>query len=260
MYQTNQEMPQNLQEKKPHNVLMVILYFFSMFILTSIPRMAVIMQQKSKGITDTAQIDKDLLNRSSVYGLILAYAVVAVCVIVFYHRTIKNEFKKNKSFLSWLGTSVVGYIITYLISFASMIIIICIKNGETTANQQGINMGYQMAMPIILKAMYLLSIMIVAPFAEEIIFRFILQNWIEKQCKKLIGTKISAAIAIICSGFIFGFIHTFKLSIDLIAYFPMGMFFGFMYRRKKNLSHSIGIHALNNTVSTVLSMLFQTIV
>lgn len=256
MYQTNQELPQNLQQKKkPHNILMCVIYFISMMILTSVPMMILMVNELNKG-GNPSEIDQNLINSALVYGMDLGYAVLAITAALLYHRVIKDEFKKNTSIWSFIATIGVEYIIFFIVNCASSILMAYLKGSDaTTENQQGVEMGYDAVMPIPAKILYFLSIMIIAPFVEEIIFRFIFQNWVERQCLKLMGAKSSAVIAVLCSSFLFGFIHTFAISLDLIIYMSMGIVLGIIYRRKKNLSHSIGTHALNNTISVCISML-----
>ena len=93
----------------------------------------------------------------------------------------------------------------------------------------------------------IISICILAPLLEEGICRgAILRRLLEKPWKPWVGIVVSALI--------FAVMH-FNFSQGIGA-FTMGLFLGWIYYRTRNLWPCIFIHALNNTVCTVIYLFF----
>ena len=99
----------------------------------------------------------------------------------------------------------------------------------------------------------LVTIILIAPFLEEFLFRGFLQNFL----KRLVGRKA----AIMLAALTFALFH-FSLSQDLgnvplvASLFVLALFLGFIYERQQSLFASIGLHMTFNTIS-VLRILFS---
>ncbi len=99
----------------------------------------------------------------------------------------------------------------------------------------------------------LVTIILVAPMIEELLFRGFLQNFL----KRFIGRKS----AILLAALIFAFFH-FSFSQDLgnvplvASLFVLALFLGFIYERQQSLFASIGLHMTFNTIS-VLRIIFS---
>ena len=94
----------------------------------------------------------------------------------------------------------------------------------------------------------LISIIVVAPLIEEVLFRGLLQRYI----KKCLGIKA----ALLLSSFFFAIMH-FQLAQGigniplLISLFIFALYLGFLYEKKKSLVASIALHFIFNLVSVV---------
>ena len=96
----------------------------------------------------------------------------------------------------------------------------------------------------------LISTVLLAPFAEEGIFRLGL--------KKVIKNKY---IFMVISGLLFGFMHVFPTDIGLavaltysITYVSMGIYLAYIYTETDNIWICIIVHAINNLISMVAIM------
>jgi membrane protease YdiL (CAAX protease family) len=99
----------------------------------------------------------------------------------------------------------------------------------------------------------LISVVILAPFIEEFLFRGILQSFIRKH----IGSTQAIFITALCFSF-------FHFSWDqgwgnlpiIGSLFPLALFLGFLYEKQKSLLSSIGLHSLFNLLS-ILNLYFM---
>lgn len=95
------------------------------------------------------------------------------------------------------------------------------------------------------KILTVISFVFIAPIFEELIFRgILLPSWSKRYGvkKALIGTSV-----------LFGLLH---LNLIFLPYFFLGLFFGVVYLRKKNLLSTIILHMTNNAIATSF-MLFS---
>lgn len=92
----------------------------------------------------------------------------------------------------------------------------------------------------------ILSICIIGPVAEEIIFR-----------RGIMGSLMESAkwrkYALVISAAVFGIIHFNP--VQVICAFALGMFLGWLYQRTHSIVLPILCHILNNTVSTVVTII-----
>ena len=94
--------------------------------------------------------------------------------------------------------------------------------------------------PILMASMTILC----APLAEEVVFRFTIMRGLLKH----------PWLGIFLSSFLFGMIHVISAGdfIYIIQYMAMGIALGYTYYRHQNIWYSIGVHAVQNFISTVL--------
>jgi membrane protease YdiL (CAAX protease family) len=93
-----------------------------------------------------------------------------------------------------------------------------------------------------------ITVCILAPIIEEILFRGIL-------LRGLLQNGTSPILAIFLSSFLFGLAHLNPW--QFLGAGLLGAIFGFVYYRTKSLWLPIFLHALNNTISFVMMMKFQ---
>jgi membrane protease YdiL (CAAX protease family) len=87
---------------------------------------------------------------------------------------------------------------------------------------------------------------VLAPVCEETFFRGLLHNYLRQR------TFLALAIAI--QGFIFGFLHSMNLTHSIITSF-LGIILGLVYEWRRTLVASIFVHALQNFVAMMFTVL-----
>lgn len=94
---------------------------------------------------------------------------------------------------------------------------------------------------------------IMGPFVEEIVYRYMIQDWLDSRIKnKLIVIFISAAI--------FALIHMNELDIWIFGeYFVSGLVLTILYHRKHSIYTNILVHGMFNIVQMILSLLLAAI-
>ncbi|MCD8899537.1 CPBP family intramembrane metalloprotease [Staphylococcus gallinarum] len=90
---------------------------------------------------------------------------------------------------------------------------------------------------------FLIVIIFVAPFLEELLFRGIFKETIFKKSAFLLPLIISSAI--------FSSLHGSTNWISFLMYMTLGMFFYLIYNRRKNLKDSMMVHMLNNAMAGI---------
>ena len=96
---------------------------------------------------------------------------------------------------------------------------------------------FMLSEPIILS---LISVIIIAPIAEEFLFRGFLYSQLKR-------TKMGSWGAITLSSFLWTVIHFQYEILILIVLFVFGMFLGYVRMAYNSLSLPISLHAMNNT-------------
>ncbi len=90
---------------------------------------------------------------------------------------------------------------------------------------------------------FLISIGIIGPICEEILFRGAIYGWFRRYYKPWVGIIISSAI--------FGILHYETLTRLLFA-LSIGVYMAWMYEREKTLAAPITLHILNNSIVVAL--------
>lgn len=89
-----------------------------------------------------------------------------------------------------------------------------------------------------------------APFAEELTFRYLLLG--------KMPTKLIKAIMLIVQGILFGLIHYYNFNGNVIATIPymvIGIYFGIIYLAFQNIWGSIVVHWIFNSINSMLPAL-----
>jgi membrane protease YdiL (CAAX protease family) len=104
------------------------------------------------------------------------------------------------------------------------------------------------------------SAVLVAPLAEEFLFRVVLQGWLEKQMPKLrrrAGPKVrlvSRILPILGSSALFAALHE---GANRPALFVLAVFLGFLYRQTHRIAPCVVLHVAINSV-TMIGLLLGT--
>lgn len=96
-------------------------------------------------------------------------------------------------------------------------------------------------------AIGILSIALIGPIAEEVVFRGFV-------CRSLLKSGVPTGLTIVISAIIFGVIH-FNPAQIMFA-FIMGLFLGYIYCRTGNLVIPIIAHVVNNSISAAMMAIY----
>ena len=88
-----------------------------------------------------------------------------------------------------------------------------------------------------------IAVVILAPLAEEFVFRVILQGWLQ--------TRLSAGQAITVVAVLFSAVHKWP---DALPLFPLALILGYVYYRRHSLLAVYVLHALFNLSNLILAL------
>ncbi|EJP86946.1 CPBP family intramembrane glutamic endopeptidase [Bacillus cereus] len=179
------------------------------------------------------------------YYLLLFDAAVVTIVLFAYKPVlhfIKNIWdvsvlKNGKTYLYLL----IGFIIIALTQYV-MLELFSFESAEQQRDQLG---GEALQNSLIQSIIYVLSVAIITPIKEEILYRGILYRFFEKKYSFLVGTIISS--------FIFGILHGgFPITAMI-----MGIVFAMLYKKTQSIVPSIILHIVWNllvSISMIVSL------
>ena len=168
-------------------------------------------------------------------GLGLPLAFIAGAWFLSWWRGLSNTAYEWKS--NFIPLTIVGLILTYSVNYIVGAMITYLPGYE------GMMESYKAMFEDIDPMDLVLTVAIIGPICEEIIFRGVI---LEGMLKKYDTTK-----AILFSSLIFSVIHLQPLQV--IATFFIGLILGWIYVKTQSLWVCIGIHIVNNLVA-VLTM------
>lgn len=185
-----------------------------------------------------------VFNISETISIFIGNISFLVVLIAVFYKMFKDKFKDYcNNFSNYFGDGLKYWGIGLAVMFISnMIMAYVVFPGEIAANEE-INRVYILANPFI----GFVSISILAPFIEEMIFRFGLRKMVGK-------SKFFPLI----SAFAFGLPHvltgmTWSLSLNnllqllyVIPYGALGYAFGYIYNKTDNILVSMSIHSVHN--------------
>lgn len=170
----------------------------------------------------------------------------------------KRNFPEKKSIWFDLGMGVLGVIIALpLTQFFSLLIELILTvtlNIKQVPDQSAVTFLKSTLNSPTYFLLAVITISILAPLLEEIVYRGFLQSFL----KKYIGRNM----AIIATGFLFAISH-FTLdqklaNVSIIAIlFIFGLMLGFIYERQKSLFASISLHSVFNTLNIINLLIFK---
>ncbi len=186
-----------------------------------------------------------------VYANLISYLVLVIVSLLFFGSEIAKQFKQITSAKHFIKHILIGWLLLLAASYvAGFIILFFTQSSESSVNQQVLTdlMAFH---PILMGGMTILC----APLVEEVVFRLTIMRGLLKH----------PWVAILLSSFLFGLIHVissllignFADCIYIIQYMAMGGALGYVYYRHQNIWYSIGVHAIQNTFSTVIVILLS---
>lgn len=183
-----------------------------------------------------------VLNLSQFFGTL----VLTIGLIPFLKRPLikgYNQFKKN----IWnnIGAIIIGFLFVMLVQSIIGLIFNYFNIEGTSENQDSIVKALSSSTRIFI----LLSVVVIAPIVEELLFRQLLHGLLQESFKlpRIITVFISAAL--------FASLHA--TDIFFIQYFSMALILSGSYALfKENIFIPIGIHFLNNALVLVYAVLY----
>lgn len=218
----------NLRQAK--STLLIFTYIFVMFLLPTIS-----VHILAIFCTNDADIQ--------VYANLISYIVLVIVSLAFFGHELVEQFKKIPSYGAFIKGVLLGWCLLFAAScISSIIVVFFTQSEESSVNQQMIT-NLMEVHPLLMAGMTILC----APLAEEVVFRFTIMR----------GLLKNPWVGILLSSFLFGMIHVISAGdfIYIIQYMAMGMALGYVYYRHQNICFSIGVHAVQNLISTALVLL-----
>lgn len=207
--------------KAIENILYYILLFFGLSLLSGLLSFLI-----NKSLPNYEYSNSLLLNLSN----IIVYVGVSGFLFARNYDDIINSFKKFNIY------SIPKIIIGFVLIFLTSMLVSLLFSGQTN-NQSTINMMYEK------KSLLIIHAVILAPLAEEIVFR--------KSIRDLIKNPI---VYLIVSSLFFGLFHCLSGDFEnIIKYALPGLMFSIIYLNEENIGLSYIIHLLYNLVVILLA-------
>ena len=217
---------------KTRKFMTLITYFSTTFILQIVLMFPLTFGAAMLGLPLTDNLYNFLIEIDVVLCS-LAFIFIACYLIkdVLIENWKRLKFSKH-FFITVIGTTFLLYILSMVCSIIAEMV-----TGATNPINQEMIIDSMMAFPIL----NILTVVILAPIAEELVFRFAMIK---------INSKYKY-IWLIISSLIFGLLHIWGDYIYLLDYALFGFIIGFVYLKTENIWYPIAIHFLNTFISTI---------
>ncbi|WP_057491225.1 CPBP family intramembrane glutamic endopeptidase [Streptococcus orisasini] len=205
--------------------LIAAIAIIGLFVVSQTPDLLMIIWKKENPKLDTWQ-----------WLLIMILQIIVV--IGFYLLARRKELISSgvKHWLSWKTFTVVslGFIALFIIKLVGGIIL-TLEGKTSTNNQEMINQLFENSSLLVM----FMTIVIIAPLTEELIFRGLIPKLFSKRFEGL-GFAVGALL--------FGLLHGPSDIGSFVLYVGMGAVLAVICYRFKHLEYSILTHALNNAL------------
>lgn len=184
----------------------------------------------------------------SIWINVIRYLALGTISFFLFKDLYKDSINHWKSKpLKCIILVVVIFIIDIIATIISQIPLAIINPEYTSINDSNISIAIETVSWIII----LISLGILGPITEEIIFRGILVGKLSK--------KIPTYLSIIISSFLFMMIHIHIFKLDeflyFLSYFTTGIIYSVAYKKTNNISIPIILHILNNFPALLVMIL-----
>ncbi|MGH4117915.1 CPBP family intramembrane glutamic endopeptidase [Clostridium sp.] len=172
------------------------------------------------------------------FGVMVKYYVIIVLLKLFSNKVNHQKSKQNLNVMSFVYVSllVIGFRVVFDNSLIFWVSKISIPNLINKPFEE------QAISPILL----ILSLVVIAPIYEEIVFRGILLRGM--------ANKINPNIALVVSALFFAVVHL-NIAQGINA-FLLGLITGFIYLKTESIYLSIFAHFVNNLLAITVSSMF----
>jgi membrane protease YdiL (CAAX protease family) len=222
-----------------------VVLFFALQIVVGIATFAIAMVMDDRG-RDFVELSTDLefIALPTIWGLVLASLLMLV-LLWFYLRkadrvaVVKLDRWSQISAAKTVGLAALAIGAGLAFNYVYSTFVFPDVEMQATLN------ALIKAIPETLqnKVLLFITIAVIAPVLEEVLFRGLLQN--------SLANRMPTWAAILIASAIFGAAH-----LDLTAFAPlmaMGMAFGFLYHKTGSLRVNIAMHVVNNAAAILLS-------
>lgn len=220
--------------KKIITILKFILSFFIFFESADIQRLlATILGFKKIGVAQATLLS------------FLSNIIILLCLFLLFRKEIIKEFKIFKKNLSDdIDIGFKYWLIGLACMMVSNILIGLLFKSSGAANEEAVQKMIHAA-PMFM----IINAGILAPINEELLFR--------KNFRNILTNNF---FFIIISGLFFGYLHvsdatTLEQFLYIIPYSSLGICFAIMYSKTKTVFTSISMHAIHNTILSILSII-----
>jgi membrane protease YdiL (CAAX protease family) len=207
------------------------------------------------GITDPTAFTNSLLSSGNVQAIFLAFfAIVEIAMtapVFFLGFTLKR--------FSWESFGLKKITVSWKIILESLVVVVLVNGLEyfirflesqlkfklPEFNSQSLDILIPKSNSFWLYLVFLISIGIIGPICEELIFRGAIYGWFRRYYKPWIGILVSSLF--------FGLLHYETLTRMIFA-ISIGAYLAWMYERDKTLTSPIILHIMNNSI--VVTMMF----
>ncbi len=217
----------DLTSRKP--ALIILLYIFGMFLLPFITQTSLIGFLK---ITDMTQL--------VVLTNFISYVFLMIVVLLMFKSELISDFKRIPSVKHYCFGILKGEALVYGSAVAANLILLYVfQLSEDSQNQQMIEQ-VMATYPLLMAS----TTVLFAPVIEEVVFRYTIMS----------RPNLKPTSALLLSSVLFGLIHVISAGdyIYIILYLAMGLALGYVYQRSQNIWYSIGVHFLQNFISTII--------
>jgi membrane protease YdiL (CAAX protease family) len=194
---------------------------------------------------------KSYLRFGQFNSLYLAAVTVLILFIIFYlykkQLQTSNYWHFNQR-PHWRWRNLLIAIAALVMIYLAQIVLMTLIGGGDSSNQAALNrIGSSKSSNVLL---FNIMVVLLAPICEEVVFRGMFFNLFFTKAKwsnKLLG--------ILCSGFVFAYVHDPHFSKYYVVYWLMGCILAWTYLTTRDLRYSILVHMGNNFISILPSLL-----
>ncbi|MGL6056904.1 MAG: lysostaphin resistance A-like protein [Culicoidibacterales bacterium] len=175
---------------------------------------------------------------------LVVYTLAAVPMFALLHDELDHFFTISWQNKRLFGFQVLrGYGFMFLFSLIASLVMMLLQITDSSANQETVE-----SLISLVPFISTITIVILAPFVEEIVFRYLLIRGL----KKYIPVWAAATISIV----VFALIHVLQASdfINIIPYLALGAGLTLAYIRTDNIMVPIALHFIQNFIAVLISL------
>lgn len=225
---------ETLTQSRRHFSKLGLMYFIGTLLIYGIQTLAGILSNRTNPALSANP------NLSILISMLPMYAIAMPLMALLIRTVPSKQLPKRKMKLSQLF---VAFLMCYALMYCSNLVGQFITLGIGILKRKPVDNVLLNALADVNPFITILITVILAPIAEEILFRKLL---IDRSC------RYGERTAILLSGILFGLFHG---NLNQFAYaFFLGMFFGFLYVKTGRILYSILLHMSVNFLGSVLSL------